>query len=62
MSEQESKPTRRKAADAKPADEPDTIAAHFGDEGEDPNEVGFVGVKPADEPDTLENVAKRAGQ
>jgi hypothetical protein len=58
MADQESKPSRRKAEPA-PA-EPETVAAFFGDEGEDPHEVGFVGVKPADEPDTLENVVKRA--
>jgi hypothetical protein len=28
--------------------EPDTVTATFGDEGEDPHEVGFVGTKPKD--------------
>lgn len=60
MSDQESKPTRRKAEPA-PA-EPETVTASFGEEGEDPHEVGFVGVKPKDEPDTVEHVAKRAQQ
>jgi hypothetical protein len=29
--------------------EPETVTASFGEEGEDPYEVGFVGTKPADE-------------
>jgi hypothetical protein len=28
--------------------EPETVTAAWGDEGEDPNEVGFVGTKPKD--------------
>jgi hypothetical protein len=29
-------------------EEPETVTATFGEEGEDPNEVGFVGTKPKD--------------
>jgi hypothetical protein len=29
-------------------EEPETVTATWGDEGEDPNEVGFVGTKPED--------------
>jgi hypothetical protein len=29
-------------------EEPETVTASYGEEGEDPNEVGFVGTKPAD--------------
>jgi hypothetical protein len=29
-------------------EEPETVTATYGDEGEDPNEVGFVGTKPKD--------------
>jgi hypothetical protein len=29
-------------------EEPETITATWGDEGEDPNDVGFVGTKPKD--------------
>jgi hypothetical protein len=29
-------------------DEPETVTATFGEEGEDPNEVGFWGTKPKD--------------
>jgi hypothetical protein len=40
-------------------EEPDTVTASWGEEGEDPREVGFVGTKPDDEPATVQNVAKR---
>jgi len=44
-----SQPSQPPAA-TQPA-EPETVTATFGDKGEDPYEVGFVGTKPKDKTD-----------
>jgi len=62
MSEQESKPARRKAAADASADEPGTVTATFGEEGADPHDAGFAGTMPKDEDHTVAGVTKRAGQ